>query len=98
MKNVVIMVIAGMCVWTSVLCVINANNRVNLLSIESQILRDQVADYNQQIIQLSLRTYEDGVRDGFSNSKSIQYVAGYHAATQQFMGIPTSEALVTSGE
>lgn len=49
--------------------------------LNSQILEEQVADFQSDLVQLSARkTYEDGVRDGMTNSTNSSYTLGYHAA------------------
>ena len=56
-------------------------NAKNQLAIS--ILRDQVEDYAHEIETLSFtKTYEDGLKDGIENAESMQYMRGYHAATQ----------------
>ena len=60
------------------------NLRVQLqLSRQSeQILRDELADYNNQLAALrAARTYEEGLQDGITNSNNTLYMQGYHAAT-----------------
>jgi hypothetical protein len=60
-----------------------------------QILRDELADYNNQLAALrAARTYEEGVQDGIRNSANITYMQGYHAATHDanaFNGVVNTE-------
>lgn len=69
------------------------HNSANIERQANRILADQLYDYEQQIMGLrSRRSYEDGVRDGVTNSRNIQYMEGYHAALQnenQFSNIVT---------
>ena len=62
------------------------NHEVRLRETEAQILRDQVADMTYQFS--SQKTYEQGVMDGIHNSKSQEYMAGYHLAVGQLFGVP----------
>ncbi len=57
------------------------HNRLVLAEQRSEILEDQLEDYELQLIKVGqLKTYEDGLRDGFENSKNAAYVNGYHNA------------------
>ena len=75
----------GISLFVSAICVADAVHSRHVLSIQactSDILRDQLSDYTQQIHELrSRRSYEDGLRDGIENADSINYMRGYHAAT-----------------
>lgn len=61
----------------------------------SDILRDQIEDYADQISRMSsAKTYEQGLADGFYNKQNIDYVRGYHAAIKDnnpFSGIVENE-------
>lgn len=62
--------------WAIVTSSRNEAQRLNI-----QILEEQVADFQSDLVQLSARkTYEDGVRDGMTNSTNSSYTLGYHAA------------------
>lgn len=61
---------------------------------EADILRDQMSDMAYQFS--NKRTYEEGVMDGIHNSKSQEFMNGYHLATTQLFGVP--EDSVTSTE
>lgn len=60
-----------------------------------QILRDELADYNNQLAALrAARTYEEGLQDGITNAGNSIYMQGYHAATHDqnaFDGIVNTE-------
>ena len=60
-----------------------------------QILRDELADYGNQLAELrAARTYEEGLQDGISNAGNSIYMQGYHAATRDrnaFSGIVDTE-------
>lgn len=57
---------------------------IRILEANSKIQNEQIADFQNDIIMLSTqKTYEDGLRDGITNSKSSSYVQGYHAAISQ---------------
>lgn len=86
----------SLCYHVAFVCVANATNKAQLIEIEAQILRDQVADYHQQISQLSAqRTYEEGLKDGFANANSVEYTKGYHAATEQLATQAENNLLTT---
>lgn len=70
------------------------NHEIELHKTEAQVLRDQMADMTYQFS--SKRTYEEGVMDGIHNSKSQEFMNGYHLATSQLFGVP--EESVTSNE
>lgn len=96
MKNFVTALVSVLCVWGSVLYVGASNNRVQLIQLEADILRDQIADMSFQNAQLLARkTYEDGVADGFANANSVEYTKGYHAATEQFATQTANNLLTT---
>jgi hypothetical protein len=55
--------------------------QIEAMKLNAQILEEQVADFQSDLVQLSARkTYEDGVRDGMTNSTNSSYTLGYHAA------------------
>lgn len=62
------------------------NHEIELHETEAQILRDQIADMTYQ--WSSKKTYEQGVMDGIHNSKSHEYMAGYHLAVSQLLEAP----------
>lgn len=62
--------------------------------VQTEVLRDQLADL--QFEQSSNQTYAEGVRDGYENSKNIDYRRGYDTAAEQFAA--PSGATVTSNE
>lgn len=70
------------------------NHEIRLRETEAQVLRDQMADMAYQFS--GKRTYEEGVMDGIHNSKSQEFMRGYHLATSQLFGVP--EESVTSTE
>jgi hypothetical protein len=56
-------------------------SRSEAQKLNIQILEEQVADFQSDLVQLSARkTYEDGIRDGITNSANSSYTLGYHAA------------------
>lgn len=60
---------------------IGQHNLLVLAEQRSEILEDQLEDYELQLIKFGqLKTYEDGLRDGIENSKNAAYVSGYHNA------------------
>lgn len=59
---------------------------IGLHETEAQILRDQMTDMAFQ--WSSKKTYEEGVMDGIHNSKSHEYMAGYHFAISQLFAVP----------
>lgn len=84
MKNLIAICIVTILVH---LCIYQQNelsrkqHLVNLSKSESQLLRDWVEDYGNKIAELSSKTYEDGLKDGFDNYNNASYTRGYHAAT-----------------
>jgi hypothetical protein len=66
---------------------IGLEQQIDLHKIESQVLRDQLADLSQ--IYSTRKTYEQGLEDGLRNSKNEDFVRGYHAASEQF-SVPTN--------
>lgn len=74
----------GVCVLASIvhisiLKIHSSEERSKLLELANSVLEEQVADIsNQLLIERSELTYEDGLRDGIMNSKSQEYMAGYH--------------------
>ena len=63
---------------------VSANNQLELVELQNKILVDQIQDLSDQLADLrSARTYEDGVRDGVENSKSIEWTNGYHLGISQ---------------
>lgn len=72
------------CVFASIIhiCILKNHaleERAKLLEFANKILEEQIADINSQLImERSGPTYDDGVRDGIMNSKSQEYMAGYH--------------------
>ena len=82
-----------LCVFYHLITVGNLEKQTTLLKheatlhkTEAQILRDQVADMTYQFS--GKRTYEEGVRDGIHNSKSQEYMAGYHVGVSQLFDVP----------
>lgn len=69
-------------------------HEVALHKAEADILRDQMSDMVYQFS--NKRTYEEGVMDGIHNSKSQEFMNGYHLATSQLFAVP--EDSVTSTE
>jgi len=58
-------------------------NTKEIMRMRNEILVDQIQDYASQIAELrSRRTYEEGINDGFLNSKNVRYAEGYHKALQ----------------
>lgn len=95
MKNFIIAFSSVLCVYWSVTFVTENNARTELMKLEVDILHDQISDMSFQNAQLlSRKTYEDGVADGFANSKSLEYVRGYHAGTA--IAVPTENNLLTT--
>jgi hypothetical protein len=74
--------------------VVLLKHEVALYQGEAQILRDQIADMTYQFS--SRKTYEEGVMDGIHNSKSHEYMAGYHLAVGQLLSVPDES--ITSTE
>jgi hypothetical protein len=74
--------------------VVLLKHEVALHQSEAQILRDQIADMTYQFS--SRKTYEEGVMDGIHNSKSHEYMAGYHLAVSQLLSVPDES--ITSTE
>ena len=66
----------------SILACFQMNERCKLQELESNILRDQIQD--MAFTFTNAKTYEDGLKEGFENSKSGEFVRGYHYATAQF--------------
>jgi len=61
---------------------INSINTKEMMRMRNEILIDQIQDYAVQISTLkSNKTYEEGVKEGFTNSKDLKYIQGYHQAT-----------------
>lgn len=60
-----------------------AHKHLEIVESGADILRDQMADYSEQLSSLrSAKTYEEGVDDGMKNAQNISYMRGYHAATR----------------
>lgn len=60
---------------------VSKSNQLAMLEQRTDILKDQLEDYQFQIISLrQSKTYEDGLREGIENSKNAAYVNGYHNA------------------
>jgi hypothetical protein len=60
-----------------------AHKHLEIVESGADILRDQLADYSNQLMSLqSAKTYEDGIEDGIKNAQNIKYMQGYHAATR----------------
>lgn len=66
--------------------VVLLKHEVALHQSEAQILRDQIADMTYQFS--SRKTYEEGVMDGIHNSKSHEYMEGYHLGVSQLFDVP----------
>ena len=61
-----------------------------------QILRDQLADYSNQLMELrAARTYEEGLHDGIVNANNSVYMQGYHAATRDTNVFASGEIVET---
>ena len=61
-----------------------------------QILRDQLADYSNQLAEFrAARTYEEGLRDGIVNANNSVYMQGYHAATRDTNVFASGEIVET---
>jgi hypothetical protein len=68
--------------------IFSQNSELSRLKTENMLVKSQIEimrDENNDIYRTmsSARTYEDGVRDGVENSKSIEWTNGYHAAISQ---------------
>lgn len=100
MKSIAVALVSLACVY-HLITVGNLEKESTLLKhemalhkAEADILRDQMVDMTFQYS--SKRTYEEGVMDGIHNSKSQEFMNGYHLATSQLFSVP--EDSVTSTE
>jgi hypothetical protein len=100
MKSIAVALVSLACVY-HLITVGNLEKESTLLKhemalhkAEADILRDQMTDMTFQ--WSSKKTYEEGVMDGIHNSKSHEYMAGYHFAVGQLFAVP--EDSVTSTE
>lgn len=92
MKSIAVALVSLACVY-HLITVGNLEKESTLLKhemalhkAEADILRDQMSDMAYQFS--GKRTYEEGVRDGIHNSKSQEYMAGYHVGVSQLFDVP----------
>lgn len=56
-----------------------AQKEASAYMMSNNILHEQIDDMAQELAEYrNLPTYEEGLRDGIQNTKSVEYMAGYH--------------------